>query len=125
MGTQVRLETDARATVRILEKTERRMDEMQAQYEAYPYPARDPADEAKRLITGSPSWPQEMDHHLWGGARDWSRPLRALVAGGGTGDGLIQLAQALASAGRPMKSPISTCRSRRAASPRNAPRRGG
>ena len=25
------------------------------QYEAYPYPARDPRDEAKRLITGSPS----------------------------------------------------------------------
>ncbi len=41
-----------------------------------------------------------MDHHLWGGARDWSRPLRALVAGGGTGDGLIQLAQLLTDAGR-------------------------
>ena len=26
-----------------------------AQYEAYPYPARDPRDEAKRLIIGSPS----------------------------------------------------------------------
>ncbi|MCG6904350.1 MAG: class I SAM-dependent methyltransferase [Rhodobacter sp.] len=75
-------------------------NEVQAQYEAYPYPDRDPADEKKRLITGSPSWPQEMDHHLWGGARDWSRPLRALVAGGGTGDGLIQLAQMLTSAGR-------------------------
>ncbi len=76
-------------------------DEMQAQYEAYPYPERDPADENKRLITGSPSLPTEMDHHLWGGARDWSRPLRALVAGGGTGDGLIQLAQLLTDAGRP------------------------
>ncbi len=74
---------------------------MRAQYEAYPYPERDPADEAKRLITGSPSWPQEMDHWLWGGARDWSRPLRALVAGGGTGDGLIQLAATLGAAGRP------------------------
>ncbi len=73
---------------------------MQAQYEVYPYPERDPADEAKRLITGSPSWPQEMDHWLWGGCRDWSKPLRALVAGGGTGDGLIQLAQVLTSAGR-------------------------
>lgn len=74
---------------------------MQAQYEAYPYPARDPRDEATRLITGSPSWPQEMDHHLWGGVRDWSQPLHALVAGGGTGDGLIQLAQTLTSAARP------------------------
>ena len=64
-------------------------DEVQAQYEAYPYPERDPKDEARRLITGSPSLPHEMDHYLWGGARDWSRPLSALVAGGGTGDGLI------------------------------------
>ncbi len=76
---------------------------VQAQYETFPYPERDPADETKRLITGSPSWPQEMDHWLWGGARDWSRPLRALVAGGGTGDGLIQLAQMLTDAGRPYR----------------------
>ena len=77
------------------------MDEMQAQYEVYPYPEREARDETKRLITGSPSWPQEMDHWLWGGARDWTQPLRALVAGGGTGDGLIQLAQRLTDAGRP------------------------
>lgn len=75
-------------------------DEVQAQYEAYPYPERKPTDERKRLITGSPSLPVEMDHWLWGGARDWSQPLRALVAGGGTGDGLIQLAQLLTDAGR-------------------------
>ena len=76
-------------------------DTVQAQYEAYPYPQRDPKDERKRLITGSPSLPVEMDHWLWGGARDWSQPLRALVAGGGTGDALIQLAQILTDAGRP------------------------
>ncbi len=70
-------------------------------YEAYPYPARDPADEATRLITGSPSFPVEMDHCLWGGSRDWRHPLRVLVAGGGTGDGLVQLAQRMADAGRP------------------------
>ena len=75
--------------------------EVQAQYEAYPYPERKPTDERKRLITGSPSLPVEMDHWLWGGARDWSQPLRALVAGGGTGDALIQLAQLLSDAGRP------------------------
>ena len=75
--------------------------EVQAQYEAYPYPERKPTDERKRLITGSPSLPVEMDHWLWGGARDWSQPLRALIAGGGTGDALIQLAQMLTDAGRP------------------------
>ena len=67
-----------------------------AQYEAYPYPDRDPAEEASRLITGSPSHPVEIDHFLFGGRRDWSQPFRALVAGGGTGDGLVMLAQKLA-----------------------------
>ncbi|TFL19546.1 class I SAM-dependent methyltransferase [Jannaschia formosa] len=71
------------------------------QYDAYPYPARDPADEARRLVVGSPSRPAEMDHFLWGGRRDWSRPLRVLVAGGGSGDGTVQLAQLLTDAKRP------------------------
>ncbi|WP_299625402.1 class I SAM-dependent methyltransferase [uncultured Tateyamaria sp.] len=75
--------------------------DVQAQYEAYPYPERKPTDERKRLISGSPSLPVEMDHWLWGGARDWSQPLHALIAGGGTGDGLMQLAQTLKDAGRP------------------------
>jgi len=77
------------------------MNQVKDQYEVYPYPERDPKDEAKRLITGSPSHPLEIDHFVFGGQRDWSRPLRALVAGGGTGDGLIQLAQLMAQAGKP------------------------
>ncbi|MGZ9811906.1 class I SAM-dependent methyltransferase [Pseudoroseicyclus sp. H15] len=77
------------------------MDGVRAQYEAFPYPERDPKDEAKRLIGGSPSHPIEIDHFVFGGQRDWSQPFRALVAGGGTGDGLIQLAQVLTSAGKP------------------------
>ena len=87
------------------------MSEVKAQYEAFPYPARDPADEAKRLITGSPSHVLEIDHFLFQGRRDWTKPLRALIAGGGTGDGLIQLAQ----------SPISTSHPHPAPSPKNAP----
>jgi SAM-dependent methyltransferase len=75
-------------------------DEVRAQYEAYPYPERDPAEERRRLVTGSPSHPLEIDHFLFAGRRDWSRPFRALVAGGGTGDATIQLAQVMASAGR-------------------------
>jgi SAM-dependent methyltransferase len=72
-----------------------------AQYEAYPYPARDPRDEAKRLIVGSPGHLREVDHWVFGARRKRSLPLRALVAGGGTGDAAIMLAQQLASAGRP------------------------
>jgi SAM-dependent methyltransferase len=77
------------------------MSRVADQYEAFPYPERDPGDESKRLITGSPSHPLEIDHFLFAGTRDWSQPLRALVAGGGTGDALIQLAQVLTSAGKP------------------------
>ncbi|MCB2118353.1 MAG: class I SAM-dependent methyltransferase, partial [Rhodobacteraceae bacterium] len=76
------------------------MSAVSEQYEAYPYPERDPADERRRLITGSPSHPLEMDHFLWGGARDWSKPFRVLTAGGGTGDALIQLAAVLTAAGK-------------------------
>lgn len=77
------------------------MVSVKEQYESYPYPERDPADEKKRLIVGSPSHPFEIDHYLFQGQRDWSKPLRALVAGGGTGDALIQLAQLMTSAGAP------------------------
>ena len=70
-----------------------------ALYDALPYPARDPRDESRRLLIGSPGHPTEIDHYLYGGARDWSRPFRALFAGGGTGDGCVMLAQLLADRG--------------------------
>jgi SAM-dependent methyltransferase len=72
-----------------------------AQYEAYPYPERDPRDERKRLIVGSPSHLREVDFWVFGARRPADLPLNALVAGGGTGDGTIMLATHLARAGRP------------------------
>ena len=72
-----------------------------AQYEAYPYPQRDPRDEAKRLVIGSPSHLREIDHWVFGATRPRSAGLRALVAGGGTGDGAIMLAEQLRRDGRP------------------------
>jgi SAM-dependent methyltransferase len=71
-----------------------------AQYDAYPYPQRDARDEAKRLIIGSPSHLREVDHWIFGARRPASQPLRALVAGGGSGDATVMLAQQMASAGR-------------------------
>ncbi len=55
----------------------------------------------KRLVVGSPSHLREIDHWVFGAARPPLAPLRALVAGGGTGDGAIMLAQQMARAGRP------------------------
>jgi len=70
------------------------------QYEAYPYPRRDPRDEAKRLIVGSPSHLREIDYWVFGATRPSNQPLRALMAGGGTGDATIMLAQQMARLGR-------------------------
>ncbi len=71
------------------------------QYEVYPYPKRDPRDEVRRLVVGSPSHIREIDYWIFGAARPASRPLNALVAGGGTGDATIMLAQQMTSLGRP------------------------
>ena len=71
-----------------------------AQYEAYPYPERNPRDEAKRLVVGSPSHLREIDFWVFGAARPASAPLHVLVAGGGTGDGTIMLATQMTRAGR-------------------------
>jgi SAM-dependent methyltransferase len=83
-----------------------------AQYDAYPYPQRDPRDEARRLVVGSPSHLREIDHWVFGAARPASDPMRVLIAGGGTGDATIMLAQQLADAGRPAE---ITCLDRSAA----------
>ncbi len=74
--------------------------QLAGQYEAYPYPKRDPRDEARRLVVGSPSHIREIDHWIFGAARSATRPLNALVAGGGTGDATIMLAQQMTSLGR-------------------------
>lgn len=73
---------------------------LQAQYEQYPYPARDPREEKSRLLIGSPSHLREIDYWVFGATRPQSQPLRVLVAGCGTGDGAIMLATHMARAGR-------------------------
>lgn len=72
------------------------LDDVRAQYEALPYPPRDPRDEAIRLVIGTPSHILEINHYLFAGRLNFNRPFRALVAGGGTGDACIMLAQQLA-----------------------------
>ena len=103
MGGQIRCEaaSDKRGVTGVSTRMDRTDAFLAAQYEAYPYPKRDPGDEAKRLVVGSPSHLREIDHWVFGAARPASQPLRALVAGGGTGDGAIMLATQLARAGRP------------------------
>lgn len=76
-------------------------DKLRDQYEEFPYPTRDPADERRRLIIGSPSHLAEVNHYIFAGRLDFTRPFRALIAGGGTGDAAIMLAQHLSDADVP------------------------
>ena len=66
----------------------------------HPYPARDPKDESKRLVDGSPSG-LASSTTISSPAAHCRQPLRALFAGGGTGDAVIMLAQQLTDAGAP------------------------
>ena len=72
---------------------------VKSQYESFPYPSRDPEDERHRLLLGTPSDLAEVNHYVFGGRRDLSKPFRALVAGGGTGDATVMLGQQLRDAG--------------------------
>ncbi|MGH8712872.1 MAG: class I SAM-dependent methyltransferase [Casimicrobiaceae bacterium] len=65
------------------------------QYERYPYPMRDPADEKHRIVR---TWLDDLpmiNQYCFAGRRRFDRGFRVLVAGGGTGDGTIYLAEQL------------------------------
>lgn len=65
------------------------------QYEAFPFPKRDPADEKQRLHIAEYDYLGRINHYCFGGRRDFRGGFRAMVAGGGTGDALIFLAEQL------------------------------
>ncbi len=71
------------------------LPEVRAQYEAYPFPLRRAEEEALRLIPSEPDVLSRIDHHCFGGRRDFREPFRVLVAGGGTGDALVFLGEQL------------------------------
>lgn len=71
------------------------LEAVKAQYEALPYPPRDPALEMQRLIHKIGDNLIILNHYCFGGGRDFSRGFRVLVAGGGTGDSTIYLAEQL------------------------------
>ncbi|MBX7146487.1 MAG: methyltransferase domain-containing protein [Alphaproteobacteria bacterium] len=71
------------------------IDPVQKHYETYPYPPRKPEDEKHRLIEGYPSHILEIDHYIFGGKIGQQKDIRILIAGGGTGDATIMLAQHL------------------------------
>lgn len=71
------------------------LPEVREQYELLPYPPVDPQDEKKRLQR---TWLEDLpmiNHYCFGGRQDFRRGFRALVAGAGTGDATIFLAEQL------------------------------
>ena len=73
--------------------------EVRAQYEAMPYPARDPADEVRQLLR---TWLDDLamiNHYCFAGKEAFRNGFRVLVAGGGTGDTTIFLAEQLRDTG--------------------------
>ncbi len=68
---------------------------VRAQYEDYPFPLRDPNDESRRLVVTEQDSLGKLNHYCFGGRQDFGNGFRVLVAGGGTGDHTIFLAEQL------------------------------
>jgi len=66
-------------------------DRIAAFYERFPYPHRDPDANVGDLAWVRPSSLPAVAHHVFGGVLPAGRPLRVLVAGGGTGDAVVCL----------------------------------
>jgi len=60
-------------------------------YTRFPYPWRDPGAGQDRLEWILPGCLPAIAHHVFGGVLPYGRPLRILVAGGGTGDAVVGL----------------------------------
>ena len=71
--------------------------EVRSQYEALPYPPCNPEDDRTRMVL---TWLEDLpmiNHYCFAGKQSFQNNFRALVAGGGTGDATIFLAEQLKS----------------------------
>ena len=71
------------------------LKEVRRQYEIYPYPHRDPEDEKRRLLYTWQDNLAQINHYCYRGENAFKASLRVLVAGGGTGDAVVFLAEQL------------------------------
>ncbi|WP_121543108.1 class I SAM-dependent methyltransferase [Candidatus Rickettsia colombianensi] len=69
--------------------------EVQEHYQDYPYPFRDPNQEKERLLVICGEFLGELNHFLYKGKENFNNNFRCLIAGGGTGDSTIYLAEQL------------------------------
>lgn len=71
------------------------LEVVQGQYQEYPYPFRNPEDEKTRLLSIQGEFLGELNHNLYKGKMDFKNNFHVLIAGGGTGDSSIFLAEQL------------------------------
>ena len=69
--------------------------EVRAQYEDFPFPMRNPQDETRGLIVTEQDALGKINHFCFGGRQNFGDGFRVLVAGGGTGDHTLFLAEQL------------------------------
>ncbi|MEO5659985.1 MAG: class I SAM-dependent methyltransferase, partial [Polaromonas sp.] len=75
------------------------LPKVKSQYESLPYPPRNPQDDRQRLVQ---TWLEDLpmiNHYCFAGKQSFKNGFRALVAGGGTGDATIFLAEQLRAIG--------------------------
>ena len=70
-------------------------DAVREQYEAYPYPPRNPEDERIRLENSWHDFLEVINFYCFQGKHAFSQEFRVLVAGGGAGDQTVFLAEQL------------------------------
>lgn len=75
--------------------TSKDLAEVQEHYQDYPYPYRNPEEERTRLLSIVGENLGELNHFLYKGKENFNNGFRCLIAGGGTGDSTIFLAEQL------------------------------
>lgn len=80
---------------RLLRERNQAIPGVRGQYETLPFPARDPEGERYVLHVSPADTLSKVNQYCFGGARDFAKGLRVLVAGCGTGDSVMWLAHQL------------------------------
>ena len=69
------------------------LPQVKEQYEDYPYPLRDPQDERYSFVFPFTDYCDRVNHYCYGGKQAFGHGFRFLIAGGGTGDSSIYIAE--------------------------------
>ncbi|HEY3918345.1 MAG TPA: tetratricopeptide repeat protein [Stellaceae bacterium] len=95
LGGALHLRAGARSGALLRERMKDDLAGVRGQYETLPFPARDPEGERHVLYISVADTLAKVNQYCFGGARDFAKGLRVLVAGCGTGDSALWLAHQL------------------------------